>query len=462
MAGPLSSPPSPRLPSFSSYPLPRRRRRSLLHRLLPLSLAALFLSALAYWFLYETHIEIALYRRSWISSTIKPTPPLSPTCFADTTSRHPVVHSPTYVDFSPGLAMRHGSDCYHFAGLVPQSPLPGMQTRQQHIAFHTYWRNDLGRLGARELLMLESLIASQIHSSNRIILWSNGPLASEELDGLSDRFPDRIEVRVVDLDTLSAGTPIEGSERLEHIYDGKAWLDGDVVRVLVLWNYGGIWVDMDMIVTRDLSVLTEHEWVEQWDCYGVSSVSVLLSLILGPDARRVKKTNHTNRSTAPSCTLTATLPTSARCSTSWQTIPLPDPRARTGAHSSITSSGGGSSQTASCLSRSSPFASPTRGLVGSITASPTHLPPTHPTTPPNGQNSTTACTTSLRYTCTTSGQRDFQRAAGSNDTSSNPYTDASTNSNDDNRLYGRRTILYIPQSHATHARHEDAEIYSMQ
>jgi Glycosyltransferase sugar-binding region containing DXD motif len=268
-ASSVSSPSSSRLPSFS-YPLPRRRRRFFFVRLLSLSLAAFSLAGLAYWFLYETQLEIALYRRSWITSTIKSTPPLSATCFADTSKRP--VHSPSFVDLSPGLPLRYGSDCYQFAGLIPQAPLPGMNTKQ-HVIFHTYWRNDLGRIGTRQLVMLESLIASQIHSYNRIIIWSNGKLVSKELDSLTARFPGRIEVRIVDIDELRVGTPIEGSDRTKHIYDRRAWLDGDLVRVLVMWNFGGIWVDMDMIVTRDLSVLTEHEWVEQWDCFGSASLT---------------------------------------------------------------------------------------------------------------------------------------------------------------------------------------------
>jgi len=31
--------------------------------------------------------------------------------------------------------------------------------------------------------------------------------------------------------------------------------------------YGGVWVDMDSLMTRDLEPLFEHEFVTQWDCY---------------------------------------------------------------------------------------------------------------------------------------------------------------------------------------------------
>ncbi|KAI6116248.1 hypothetical protein F5141DRAFT_655108 [Pisolithus sp. B1] len=54
---------------------------------------------------------------------------------------------------------------------------------------------------------------------------------------------------------------------LLQLNDARAWVDGDLVRLLILWNHGGMWIDMDTLLTRDLSPLLEHEFVTQWDCY---------------------------------------------------------------------------------------------------------------------------------------------------------------------------------------------------
>jgi len=51
------------------------------------------------------------------------------------------------------------------------------------------------------------------------------------------------------------------------VQDVKAWVDGDLVRLLLLWNFGGVWVDMDELLTRDLGPLLDYEFVTQWDCY---------------------------------------------------------------------------------------------------------------------------------------------------------------------------------------------------
>ena len=45
---------------------------------------------------------------------------------------------------------------------------------------------------------------------------------------------------------------------LLHSKDTKAWVDGDLVRLLVTWAYGGVWVDMDSLLSRDLSPLLEQ------------------------------------------------------------------------------------------------------------------------------------------------------------------------------------------------------------
>lgn len=70
------------------------------------------------------------------------------------------------------------------------------------------------------------------------------------------------------------------SNSLLEMADRQAWVDGDLVRVLVLYRKGGIWIDFDTILTgRDLRVLGEHEWVTQWDCYGNASFFSLLTLL---------------------------------------------------------------------------------------------------------------------------------------------------------------------------------------
>lgn len=236
------------------------------------------------WRRYELHIEIQVFSRGWISDTILPTPPLSSTCFAPgaiARSSYPadLAQAPSFVELHAGLGMTLGNDCYNFASTIPRSPLPEMAL-PKHTVFHTYWRSDLLPLGPRQVSLFDSLLATQDRKSTSVILWTNSPSTAQleahpKLSPLLKRYGHRFTVRSVDKRELARGTSMEGHQLLE-MADAKAWLDGDLVRVLVLWAKGGIWVDMDTIMTgRDMRVLGESEWVTQWDCYGESELSVV-------------------------------------------------------------------------------------------------------------------------------------------------------------------------------------------
>ncbi|GJN89210.1 hypothetical protein Rhopal_002189-T1 [Rhodotorula paludigena] len=225
---------------------------------------------------YEVHVEIQLFSRGWVRKTILPVQPASSTCFdpsrlAASGYNQTLADSPAYVDVHAGLGMPLGRDCYNFAATLPRRPLPAM-ILPEHTVFHTYWRSDLLQLGSRQITLLHSILATQDRSSTSVILWTNAPSPSTLSDlpilqPLLELYGERLAVRSVNKRDLARGTPMEDHKLLE-LADTQAWVDGDLVRILVLHALGGIWVDMDTIMTgRDMRVLGEHEWVTQWDCY---------------------------------------------------------------------------------------------------------------------------------------------------------------------------------------------------
>lgn len=258
------------LRSATSYIPPR-----LLWYLIP----ALLLSFFALFSLYEPQIEITLYSRRWLRTEVDAIPPLSG-CF-DRAERDGSLYNVTERvwqktstwDVQSGLDMKKGLDCYDYAGIIgsPRSPrvLPHEPLAPEHrTVYHTYWRTDLAPFGPRQEYMLKSFFATQPLDRTRIILWSNGDLITGNaiIHGYLARFPDNFEVKIVNVKLLAMGTTLDGSDRVE-TKDEKAWVDGDLVRLLVLWHYGGVWVDMDSLLTRSLEPLLENEFVTQWDCY---------------------------------------------------------------------------------------------------------------------------------------------------------------------------------------------------
>ena len=59
---------------------------------------------------------------------------------------------------------------------------------------------------------------------------------------------------------------MEGSPHLS-FKDNSGYLDGDLIRLLAIYRYGGMWFDMDSLFVRDMAPLMEHEWLSQWDCF---------------------------------------------------------------------------------------------------------------------------------------------------------------------------------------------------
>ena len=230
---------------------------------------------LYFWRSYETHIELAFHSRNWIKRAILPVPPLSGTCFSSSslsTSSYNVSlsSSPKYLSLNPGISMKFGLDCYHFSRLLPSDPLIG-QILPEHTIYHLYWRADLAPLGERQVLLIQSLLITQDPAHSSIILWTTDASLLDNsllIPIVSVAGPERFTVQVVDPNALAKGTYMQDHPALHtSSRDKRGWVDGDLIRVLVLYAHGGVWIDMDSLVLRSFRPLLEQEWVTQWDCY---------------------------------------------------------------------------------------------------------------------------------------------------------------------------------------------------
>jgi Glycosyltransferase sugar-binding region containing DXD motif len=238
-------------------------------------LPALLLVAFFIRWNYEFYFEIAAYSREWTQQEIKNIEPLSD-CFdphhiSPTYNISDAIYGPKLFHVHAGIPMRIGTDCYDYAGTIRMQPFHPKRTR--HVNVHSYWRADLVPFGNRQEQTLKSFFATQDLNVTKLILWSNGDLrGTPYIDSWLQRYPNSFEVRIVDIEEWVRGTALEGSHLLKAT-DDKAWIDGDLIRLLVMWVHGGVWLDMDSLLTRDLTPLLEHEFVTQWDCFGMSLLS---------------------------------------------------------------------------------------------------------------------------------------------------------------------------------------------
>ncbi|KAF7365477.1 Glycosyltransferase family 32 protein [Mycena venus] len=234
----------------SRFHLKIRSIVTLLKFVLPASLLLLLLG----FYLYEPHIELAFYSRTWTQDQISPVLPLSG-CF-DEARVNPSynltdgLYGPRRTEVQAGMALRMGIDCYDFAGTIhsapriSNAPVPADARTQ----YHTYWRNDLAEFGPRQEWMLKSFFATQHlpHLAARaVVQWGPRPKRdSRQRGGRTSRV-----VRCWCRKTRKHGWTVTSS---------ACYCCG------ILVACGSTWTPL---LTRDLDPLLEHEFVTQWDCY---------------------------------------------------------------------------------------------------------------------------------------------------------------------------------------------------
>lgn len=302
--------------SFSYLPFHRRRRASSAiwprwltgppgkarHPLLPMPLRQILLLVFAFILFvwlgvsyfrrnFQVSIELSVLNRKWMQREMDDVRPLRG-CF-DPHHMSPeynlTFNKPVRQQLSPGFALKRGMSCYDFSSTIQPVPDDALED----LTYHTYWRSDLIPFSERQTATLTAFLATQPLTHSKLIIWTNGAdviNANEHVRGVLEKWGEYISVRQVDMHDLTRGTELEGllgkglwssnppgspgdggkRKKKGGMFDERAWVDGDAVRLLVLWHYGGVWMDMDMILTRDLHPLTESEFVTQWDCYGES------------------------------------------------------------------------------------------------------------------------------------------------------------------------------------------------
>lgn len=212
----------------------------------------------------KLQLNMRVYVRQWIShEELRYYEPLHG-CFDNIPSDSPYYaqgHSTFKYEITPGLQLNEGWDCYDFANTIQPVGEP-----TEHTIYHTYWRADLLEMGDKQRSTFRSFFATQNLNHSTVYLWSNSELSSPILTEIKSHFGDRLQVFVFNANELAKDTPLQDFPYLT-LKDSYAYLDGDIVRLLALYKYGGMWFDMDSLFIRDMQPLFEREWVGQWDCF---------------------------------------------------------------------------------------------------------------------------------------------------------------------------------------------------
>jgi hypothetical protein len=139
-------------------------------------------------------------------------------------------------------------------------------TTNEKINFNCFWRvpKDFGR---KQLAVIKSILVNHNINDIQINLYSNVDLSNNiHLKGVLPY----INLKIWDPVKESKDTILENDATLDGLYDSRCWIEGDLFRLLILHNYGGFYLDMDLLVLRDLSPLNNLEFLYQWGTSGFS------------------------------------------------------------------------------------------------------------------------------------------------------------------------------------------------
>jgi len=134
------------------------------------------------------------------------------------------------------------------------------------IDFYAYWIGN--NLSYKHTVVVESFLATQDLSKCRFYIYTTEFIQPDNimykyLDNktvINVRFDLRQELRKANIGCPFYLYPLEN-------HSLNPALESDFVRLLLLHNYGGVYIDFDVILLKDFAPLVDHEFVYQWGSY---------------------------------------------------------------------------------------------------------------------------------------------------------------------------------------------------
>ena len=193
-----------------------------------------------------------------------------------------------YLDISPGFNHRMGlgkvvqemcnGTVPHVVPFSRCERLPGDRSSpllaDGFVIIHFYFEGEEDRLKVTSLMtVLDAVLITQNLLVVKVWIWTSGPGLADRTSAFSRRYQRALAAGLVEIKTIDWGGLIESSPLGHEAGANGTYGVGDllalpvtarsdVFRYLVLHRHGGIYLDTDVLVTRDLLYLvgTDCEW----------------------------------------------------------------------------------------------------------------------------------------------------------------------------------------------------------
>ncbi|KAF7720783.1 hypothetical protein EC973_006085 [Apophysomyces ossiformis] len=207
--------------------------------------------------------------RLWISPVDNQPPDSLSSCFSEAANELLIPRA----EIVPSVPVTESYVCYDFASSLRPNPIETNASAK----YHTFWfMKDNEPFSQNDLDILRSFYVTQNRTNTELTVW----ILREDEQGLvsspawqtviKHSAKGQIKYKVVDFKQLVSDTPFASffDPWQRNAYAG---LDG-LLRLLVLYQHGGVWFDLNTLFVRDMSPLFFHQdWITQGDCHTSTS-----------------------------------------------------------------------------------------------------------------------------------------------------------------------------------------------
>ncbi|KAI9270696.1 hypothetical protein BDA99DRAFT_327296 [Phascolomyces articulosus] len=226
----------------------RRKPHILIFNIVKLAALIVIPTAITFFIIFRVDTHARIYFRDWLTQE-EPIviEPLSHdgTCFKNLPVEYQNGQYLHHYNFIPGHRLQDDT-CFGFASTVrPSSKVTPVDADQEDIVFHTHFTEK--KFGPTQLATVKSFLATQNDTSTRLIVWQG----SDQESLLSSSYWQQVEndprvtIQVVD----------------------NTNNDLEILPLVALNQYGGVWFEPSTFFVRELTPLMELDWIAQGDCF---------------------------------------------------------------------------------------------------------------------------------------------------------------------------------------------------
>jgi hypothetical protein len=123
-------------------------------------------------------------------------------------------------------------------------------SHKRPLLIHTFWR---GKAGVMLSSIIKSYLISQQLDRTKLFVWYEGDLDSSEIVNIVNANPSNVVLKRFNPRDHIAGTCLENNSYFEQFLKKHNIANySDMVRIVLLKKYGGLWVDADVFLLRDV------------------------------------------------------------------------------------------------------------------------------------------------------------------------------------------------------------------